>query len=347
MSSGSATRTIKFVSKAGTYTATILCPDGDLYQEWVGSESEVSKIYPNFANTTPLLNFVCTSSRSAEGIVTPDAVLYYFNGQKIEFNGDTSSGTFAGLFKKISPSANQLYYGLKIVKNIVEASGFAPATIKMVGTVSYGTQVDQIQATYTIPIQKSTGTSYRVTIKAGDNNNFVIRDKSGSCVLKAVASQSGEEITKDLTYQWEKMGKSGWEILENKTAQTITVAAADIDTYGEYRVTVYLAGVEIGKDIQGVMDSSDPFDIDPHPVPEDETIDEDASGNGQVVYTPVVVKRGTGTKAIDTQFYFVIKDAAGVILNTDSTTAKSSCTVKREHCVQAGGDVSITMTAKD
>ena len=95
MSSGSATRTIKFLSKAGTYTATILCPDGDLYQEWVGSESEVSKIYPNFANTTPLLNFVCTSSRSAEGIVTPDAVLYYFNGQKIEFNGDTSSGTFA------------------------------------------------------------------------------------------------------------------------------------------------------------------------------------------------------------------------------------------------------------
>lgn len=347
MSSGSATRTIKFVSKAGTYTATILCPDGDLYQEWVGSESEVSKIYPNFVNTTPLLNFVCTSSRSAEGIVTPDAVLYYFNGQKIEFNGDTSSGTFAGLFKKISPSANQLYYGLKIVKNIVEASGFAPATIKMVGTVSYGTQVDQIQATYTIPIQKSTGTSYRVTIKSGDNNNFVIRDKSGSCVLKAVASQSGEEITKDLTYQWEKMGKSGWAILENKTAQTITVAAADIDTYGEYRVTVNLAGVEIGKDIQGVMDSSDPFDIDPHPVPEDETIDEDASGNGQVVYTPVVVKRGTGTKALDTQFYFVIKDAAGVILNTDSNTAKSSCTVKREHCVQAGGDVSITMTAKD
>ena len=95
------------------------------------------------------------------------------------------------------------------------------------------------------------------------------------------------------------------------------------------------------------MDSSDPFDIDPHPVPEDETIDEDASGNGQVVYTPVVVKRGTGTKALDTQFYFVIKDAAGVILNTDSNTAKSSCTVKREHCVQAGGDVSITMTAKD
>lgn len=143
------------------------------------------------------------------------------------------------------------------------------------------------------------------------------------------------------------MGKSGWAILANKTAQTITVAATDIDTYGEYRVTVNLAGVEIGKDIQGVMDSSDPFDIDPHPVPEDETIDEDASGNGQVVYTPVVVKRGTGTKALDTQFYFVIKDAAGVILNTDSTTAKSSCTVKREHCVQAGGDVSITMTAKD
>lgn len=349
MSSASTTRTIKFIAKAGTYTATINSPSGDLYQEWEGTTNEVSKIYPNFETTKPILYFVCTSSRVAEGVATPDAVNYYFNGTKIEFSGDTSTGTFAGMFKKISPSGDNLYFGLQILKNLVSVSGFAPAVIKMVAQISYGTQSDEIQASYTIPVQQATGTSYRVTIAAGDTKNFVITDKAGSCILKALAYQAGEQLTKELTYSWEKMGASGWAELSGKTAQTLTVAAADITTYGEYRVTVYRAGAEIGKDIQGVIDASDPFDIDPCPSPEDEAITEDASGNGEVTYTPVVVKRGTNTKAIDTTFYFVIKDAAGVYLNTaaDRTTAKASCTVTRAHCAQSGGDVSITITAKD
>jgi hypothetical protein len=123
------------------------------------------------------------------------------------------------------------------------------------------------------------------------------------------------------------------------------VAAADINTYGEFRVHIYRSGAEIGTDIQGVMDTSDPYDIDPHPTPEDEAITEDTTGNGEVTYTPVVVKRGTSTKAMDTLFYFVLKDAAGVYLNSDIHTPKASQTVTRAHCVQAGGDVSVTITS--
>ena len=349
MSVASTTRTIKFISKAGTYTAVIVCPDGDLYQEWEGTLAVITNIFPNFEQTKPILYFVCTSSRVAEGVATPDGIDYYFNGTKITFSGDTSSGTFAGLFKKVTPSGDNLYHGLQIVKNIAEAAGYAPAVIKMVATVSYGTQSDQITASYTIPIQQATGSSYRVTIAAGDNKNFVITEKGGSCILKAMAYQSGKPLTADLTYQWEKMGVSGWETLSGKTAQTLTVADSDITTYGEYRVTVFRGGAEIGKDIQGVMDASDPFDIDPHPDPEDEAITEDTSGNGQVTYTPVVVKRGTNTKALDTTFYFVVKDAAGVYLNSqaDRTTPAASYSVTRAHCQQAGGDVSVTITAKD
>lgn len=349
MSSASATRTIKFISKAGTYSAVIMCPSGDLYQEWEGPTNDVTKIYPNFATTKPILYFVCTSSRVAEGVATPDAIDYYFNGTKITFSGDTSTGTFAGLFKKIAPAGNNLYYGLQILGNIVAAAGFAPAVIKMVATISYGTQSDQIKADYTIPIQQATGSSYRVTIAAGDTKNFVITEKGGSCILKAMAYQSGAAITQNLTYVWEKMGPSGWVVLNGKTAQTLTVAESDINTYGEYRVTVYRSGAEIGKDIQGVMDASDPYDIDPCPTPEDEAISEDTNGNGQVTYTPKVVKRGTNSQALNTLFYFVIKDAAGVYLNSqsDRTTPKASCSVTRAHCQQAGGDVSITITAQD
>lgn len=348
MSVASTTRTIKFISKAGTYTAVIVCPDGDLYQEWEGTLADITNIFPNFEQTKPILYFVCTSSRVAENVATPDGMDYYFNGTKITFSGDTSSGTFAGVFKKVAPSGDNMYYGLQIVKNIAEAAGYASAVIKMVATVSYGTQSDQITASYTIPIQQATGRSYRVTIAAGDNKNFVITEKGGSCILKAMAYQSGQPLTADLTYQWEKMGVSGWETLSGKIAQTLTVADSDITTYGEYRVTVFRGRAEIGKDIQGVMDVSDPFDIDPHPDPEDEAITEDTSGNGQVTYTPVVVKRGTSTKALDTTFYFVVKDAAGNILNVSSINVpKASETVTRDQCFQASGDVSITITAKD
>ena len=348
MSSASATRTIKFISKAGTYSATVISPEGDLYQEWVGTPGNASGVYPDYAVMRPVLYFVCTSSRVAEGIVTPDAIDFYFNGTKIVFGGDTSTGTFAGLFKKIAPAGDNPYFGLQILGNIADASGYAPAVIRMVARVSYGTQSDDIQADYTIPVQQSTGTSYHVTIAAGDNKNFVITEKGDSVILKAMAYLSGAALTNNLTYKWEKMAPTGWSVLAGETAQTLTVAEADINTYGEYRVTVSRDGVEIGTDIQGVMDASDPYDIDPHPSPDDETISEDPGGNGQVTYAPVVVKRGTNVKALDTLFYFVIKDSAGNYLNAgEMNTAKASCTVMRAHCVQAGGDVSITITAQD
>lgn len=345
MSVASTSRTIKFISKAGTYTAAIMSPSGDLYQDYEGTTNDVTAIYPNFETLKPILYFVCTSSRVAEGVANPDGMEYYFNGAKITFSGGVSTGTFAGYFKTVAPSGDQLYYGLQIVKNIVALAGYAPAVIKMAATISYGTQTDNIQSSYTIPIQQATGSSYRVTIAAGDTKNFVITTKGGSCILKAMAYQSGNALSKDLTYVWEKMGATGWETITGATAQTLTVRADDINTYGEYRVHVSRAGAEIGSDIQSVMDTSDPYDIDPHPSPEDEAITEDTTGNGEVTYTPVVVTRGTSTKALDTQFYFVLKDAAGVYLNSDRTTPKTSQTVTRAHCVQAGGDVSVTITS--
>lgn len=345
MSVASTSRTIKFISKAGTYTAVIMSPTGDLYQEYEGTVNDVTNVYPDFSVLKPILYFVCTSSRVAEGVADPDSMEYYFNGEKINFSGGVSTGTFAGYFKTLAPSGDRLYYGLQILKNIADLAGYAPAVIKMVATISYGTQSDQIQASYTIPIQQATGSSYRVTIMAGDTKNFVITTKGGNCVLKAMAYQSGQALSKDLTYVWEKMEATGWATITGMTSQTLTVNGADINTYGEYRVHVLRAGTEIGTDIQSVMDASDPYDIDPHPSPEDEAITEDTSGNGEVTYTPQVVTRGTGTKALDTQFYFVLKDAAGVYLNSDRDTPKASQIVTRAHCMQAGGDVSVTITS--
>lgn len=344
MSVASTSRTIKFIQKSGTYTAVIMSPSGDLFQEYEGTSGNITSVFPDYEANNPILYFVLTSSRVSEALVDPEYINYYFNGIKIDFSGNTSTGTFAGYFEKVFPETDQPYYGLKILKNLVELSGAASCVIKMVAGISSGTISDEIQATYTIPIQKSTGSSYRVTIVSGDNKNFVLRNPTESCILKAVVYQGGSELTAGLTYKWYKIQNGTWVAMTGKTSQTLTVAASDISTYGEFRVVVRSSGAELGADIQGVLDASDPYDIEPHPNPEDETIIE--GGNESVTYTPVVVNRSTGAKAMESLFYFVVKDAVGNLYNqSESQTAKASCTVTYEQCKQAGGDLSVTITS--
>lgn len=358
MSVASASRTVKWINKSGTYSAMISSPCGDLYQMWEGTQTQVTKIYPNFETNSqsnpyyhPILYFVGASSRAAENPVTPVSIDFYVGSTKLTWSGDTSTNNFnghTGHFKKIAPSGSQLYYGLQIMKNLVEDFNFASITLRMVANIDNGTQTDELEASYSIPITISTGNTYRVTIAAGDTKNFVITEKGGSCILKAMAFYGGELLTSSLSYVWEKLTSTGWVTLAT-TTQNLTVNAADIDTYGQFRVTVSQGGTEIGKDIQGVMDTSDPYEIDPRPSPEDETIEEDNNSRASVTYTPRLVVRGSNT-SITTGldgFTFIVKDAAGVFLNPSSerTTPGSSCTVTAAYCEQAGGDVSVDIFA--
>ena len=351
MSTASCSRTIKFNSKSGTYTAMIMSPNGDIYQEYEGTEKDCTGVFPDFEKILnkvdkPLMLFVCTSSRVAEGIADPADVRMFFNGVELTFSGNVSTGAYDGFFEKVNPSDTYPYYGLRILKNIVRLAEFRPCTIKMIGKLTYGTQEDDIQASYAIPINRATGNAYRVTIAAGDNKGFVITEKGGSCKLKAMTYLGNGEVKNGLTYKWQKMGATAWEDVPLTTQQIITVNETDVNVYGDYRVIVSLNGEEIGSDIQGVMDASDPYEVDPNPSPRDETIDEDVNGNGKVMYTPVVYKRGTPNQTLATKFFFIVRDAVGNILNVDEKTPLASYTVTREHCLQAGGDVSVIITSE-
>ena len=204
------------------------------------------------------------------------------------------------------------YYGLQIVKNLVKASGAASCTIKGEATVTVGNTSDTVQFVYSIPITKGVGNQKHVTIIAGDNKYFTLRDKGQSCILKAVARMGSDEITTGLAYKWYNQVNGAWSVLSGKTTQTLTVTNDMVDTTGVFKVEVYQGGKLIGQDTQSVMDASDPFDLILNPTPEDETIRE--SGD-TVVYKPILVKRGSTTKYKDMTFYFVFMDSAGVILN--------------------------------
>ena len=247
------------------------------------------------------------------------------------FNGET------GHFRKLPYVAGtQDHWGLKILKNLVVAAGAAPCSIKGEAIVVYGNVTDKVEAIYNIPIRRATGSPYFVTIAAGDNKYYTITEKGGSCILKAMTYQAGVSVTSNLTYKWYKLVGGVWSLLSGKTAQTLTVTGDMVDCYSSFKCVVSQGGTEIGTDIQGVMDASDPYDIIPNPSPADETIVEEGD---TVVYTPMVVKRGSTTKAMEMNFNFTAIDSVGLILGQATNQAKF--TVTYAMCEQAGTDVGV------
>ena len=362
ISKASATRTIKFNMKSGTYVANIMSPAGDLFQEYA-SQTAGTSVLPSFEDTTspyyrPELNFLLTNSRS-EGAVTPADMEYYIGDDRILFGSDgLSSGLqaggtlntdYAGVFKKITPGSGNIYHGLQILRNLPELTGWASIVINMVAVVNppNSTVADRIRASYPIPISQRSGDSAKVTIASPDN--FAITEKGGSCRLSAKVLKGGA-VDSGWTFKWYKMDVSdssssltpGW--IQIATGESLTVAEADVQTSAMYRVEAEKNGEKIS-DMASVMDTSDPYDIEPYPVPEDETIDEDTNGNSQVVYTPKLVTRKSKSPIPGTQFLFIMTDFAGNILNpATKDKAVSSFTVTRADCVQ-GNDISLTIIA--
>ena len=372
MSEAIAQTVIKYRVKSGTYTTYVNSPSGDLVQYYTGTKSNISKVYVDFATSPRSIFLVSISSRQAEGVaVFSDHVKVNVNGIDMAFNQDgvntTAFGSNTGQFKLIKSSSSLSYYdGIEIRKNLLEDSQFAPITITLSAPVQYGAQTDVLKASYTIPVMEYSGNGNIVTIKAADNNNFVITSKDTKSAASKVKMEAcvydvetGKEITTGLTYQWQKAvpTNEGWENINNETAKTFTVTESMIATYGDYRVLVYDGNrVLIGSDTRSVMDATDPYIINLHPNPADETIDEDESGNPKVTYTPRVAVRG-GKEIDGFLFCFSVKDAGGAPLNKwqngngdeldaeMATTPQKSYEVTRAQCAQAQGNVNLTVFA--
>ncbi|TCO86219.1 hypothetical protein EV202_1439 [Bacteroides heparinolyticus] len=350
MSTASVVGQINFDQKSGVYMPAIMCDKGDLYQEYQGEVTAPANITPDFTAMKPVLSYMLTSSRVAEGIVVPNTMIWKFNGVQLAFgSGGLSTNTFGGEtghFKFIPYQVGTAnYYGLQIMKNLVKASAGASCTIEGHATVTVGNVSDTIGFTYSIPITKGVGNQRHVTIASGDNKFFALRQKGDSCILAAVARMGADEILSGLTYKWYQMAGGAWGLLNGQTAKNLTVTDGMVNTTGLFKVEVYQGTTLLGLDTQAVLDLSDPYDIITNPTPEDETIRQQGD---TVVYRPILVKRGETTKAKDMTFYFVFMDSAGIILNpSTANTPSASGTCTYDMCVQAGGNVGWTITSRD
>ena len=372
MSEAIAQTVIKYRVKSGTYTTYVNSPSGDLVQYYTGTKSSIKKIYVDFHNSPRSIFLVSISSRQTEGVATfSDNIKVNVNGIDLSFNeshvNTTPFGSNTGQFELVKSSDSLHYFdGVKIRENLLEDSQFAPITITLSAPVQYGAQTDVLKASYTIPVMEYSGNGNFVTIKAGDTNNFVITSKdtksdASKVIMEACVYdvETGTEITQGLTYQWQEAvaTNEGWANISGKTAKTFEVTESDIATYGDYRVLVYENGTLIGSDTRSVMDATDPYVIELNPNPADETIDEDESGNSKVTYTPKVVDRRNGKVASGFLFCFSVKDAGGAPLNKwqngngdeldaeMATTPQKSYEVTRAQCMQAQGNVNLTVFA--
>lgn len=343
MSVASATGQIVYLQNGGTISAYPMANIGDLYQNYGGTSDAPTDIYPDFTQVQPILSMVYSSSKQATGIINPNNIDWKFNGTALTFGANgLSTNTFGGEtghFKKVVPEAGKNdYYGLQIVKNLVKASGAAPCKIEASATFVQGAGSQTINTVVNIPITQRIGDSNIVNIRAADTNFFSIREKGGSCKLKAVAVRGNSEVTSGLGYQWRQLNGDGtWKTLA-ETGSTLTVTEAMVDTAAIFQCIVTQNGTTFGKDEATVVDLSDPYAILPNPTPADETITDDDASRTTVVYHPKLVKRGeTAEVNAQMKFFMVFTDAAGNILNTASaSTAAREFTATLAMCKQAG-----------
>lgn len=360
MSVAAATTTILFKRKIGAVSSTIISPNGDLVQYYNDTPTNPGKIYQDFTTLQPLIYLVASSSRATENLDFAGSVDVYVNNQLLTFKDDFSTNSFngeTGHFKLSKSSDTKAYNdGITIVKNLVTAFEGNQVVIKMVGRLTDGGGTsDDISATYTINVQKSTGSKYHVTIAAGDDNNFIITStegKTSQCKLVAkVYSIDGEgtPVTEGLTYSWQKEDEKGWGETPIGTSNEIIITAKNVASMANIRVTVMKGSENIGSDIQTVRDNTDPMTIDLGASPKDETIIE--GSGGKVTYTPKLLLEGKEQDGY--LFQFVASDSSGMLLNTAgddpnlaaATNPMTSFDVTEAMCVQAEGNVALSIFA--
>jgi hypothetical protein len=292
----------------------------------------------------PTLELVVLSSKSAGGTVdiSSNLIKWYLDGTELTFSsvpGNDSSGYF---YKDSSGK-------LKIIKNLADKTHGISCNIKASATVNADGYQDTVTASTSVSIKKSSGTSTKVTIIAGDDNNFKITSNDGSCKLAVTVFSNGAYVDSldGYTFEWYKLSKTSWTKVG--TGTTYTVQGTDVDTYADFKVMVYNSGGSlIGSDIAGVWDVSDGYYILPGASPADETIIEGADNNF-VKYTPKLYSRnssGSDTLVSGTKYYFTVLDSVGGSVSSSGSTAVETFTVTEEN-VKDFGNVTINIESAD
>lgn len=330
-----ASRKIHFTSKGGGYSAIWMGSRGDLYQEFETVSGGATKYYPDFSASPITMNLTVTSART-NGVITPANVTYFANGVQLTFNTSRAC-TNAGLGSVFALDADG---NLKIIGNLGTVNSNGNFLLAAEVSVSATSGSDVIHVSAPVTLSPYNGGDYaRVTIFSPDGKNFTISEKGGSCKLEALTTKGGTEVTSGLTYEWYKV-QNGSFVSLGVTTKTLTVEEKSVDTYGMYKVVVKENGVELGHDIQQVLDASDPYDIlisskiftgtGNEVTTNDLELNDEMPDTAYLIFTCNFVKRGQNTAVNGTASYtFTLVAGNGAkIMNIPALTgAANQCKV--------------------
>lgn len=329
MSESIARVTLTRVPNGVTYQCMITCSTGDVRQL-----HNDNGIIPDFtvAANRPVLTFHCLSSAVSTGETYPLNVELYYDGTKLSTNA--SGVTTDGMFQTGGGATAPIT--VTVLKNYAQQNSLNQPdhVLKMVCQLSTG---ETVQASFplTSGLLSESGEFVSITDTGTGTSKqpFVVDQNTGTtCVLKAQIYKGGNIIPTPTgyTFQWQKMGATGWQDIGGATSQTYSVNASDIESYAEYRVVVtHSASGNTFSDTQSVMDVGDPYFLaitckDSTGAGADFQFAAGEAETSARVLTAVLYDRKnnqTASKPFTCKWQLVKPD--GVILNTTATQAGS------------------------
>lgn len=347
MSSVKGNTTIKFVKQGDSLTCSLRSTFP--LKQFISNATGV--VSPSFQQNRPTIYPVVRSSLTASRI-SPEMVgnKWSYNTQEIIFGEDGLSLEMGALGAGTFLSKVEVVDGisvptLTICKDLADNSNIDSDVIGYEGVANTGFMA-RISASIEVNIEKTDGEAFVGYISV--NNGGVIDDSVALLTAKAHLLVGGVEPHTGITYIWERMevveGVDGWKPF-NKTGQSITLIDEDVASSELYRCRISYNGktteaiLEVADETDVLIIYPNPTDGSGHTVPE-----ELSTTQPQIVYTPKVCRRGTNEALQGYSFNYLLTNSSGATIH--SQDGGNEFVVKKDHAVQANGDLTLIISAR-
>ncbi|WP_413513267.1 hypothetical protein [Myroides odoratus] len=328
-------RSIKLSKKGDTLTSMLIAdkPLVAKYQNGVVVGSWVNVAEQRTVYAQVLTSLTNTPLSTAQLTAT----VWKFNGQVIE---DTDTR-----FEKITYNIGSTQVPALKIKADIMNNIDTTSSIEFNANAYTGGYTTAISALINVTKENISANTYNAYIVDANGRGATITTTYPSVTLKAILEKGGIATTTGITYQWYKSTLDEAEDLANdpiadnrmllpgKTQQTLTLTAADIQTYDTYIVEISENGQLVKSATMSVRDETDSLEL----MYNVEGIEDDLQPGGSIKYTPKVVYRGTTTPAPGAWIYKYQKiKLNGTSIGTQ--TSGTSITVTYAEIEAAGVD---------
>lgn len=313
-------RTIKLSKKGDTLT-TMLIADKPLVAKY--QNGTVVGSWTNAAENRTVYAQVLTSlSNTPLSTTQLSAVVWKFNGSVIPEDDARFEKTTYNLGSIVVPA-------LKIKADIMDAID-TTSSIEYSSNAYTGGYTTAINAIINVTKENISANTYTAYIIDANGRGATVTTEYPTVTLKSIIEKGGIELTTGITRQWYKSTLDEAEDLANdsvadnrmllpgETGQTLTLTAADIQTYDTYIVDVFEAGQLVKSALISVRDETDSLELQYNV----SGIEDDLQPGGSIKYQPKVVYAGTTTAAPGTWVYKYQK----IKLNGENIGAQTSGT---------------------